>query len=263
MADEPRIDRHSRLVHRRAIAVEPCPATQDPFRPADDSDPPVPETEQVAGRGQSAIPVRRADRRRVVQRLAGRVHDHERDPARPKLVPQCVGEVRKDGDDARRATLQDAFDPTSAGCAATLHLREHDGQVVLSRDALDAADDLERPLALELMEDHLEEWRPTGRPRRPLIAGVADRGLDPATGVGCHVRAPVDDLGHGRDRDTGLFRDLGYRRGSTGASGLGSDGRSGHVHECTESFDARGHESAERMPQASRRPMMSGWRIDS
>ena len=40
---------------------------------------------------------------------------------------------------------------------------KHDCEVVLAGDALDATDDLERPLALELVEDHLEERGPRSR----------------------------------------------------------------------------------------------------
>ena len=56
--------------------------------------------------------------------------------------------------------------------------------MVLPGDALDAADDLQRPLAFELVEDDLEEGRPTRRALGPLIARVADRGFDPAAGLG-------------------------------------------------------------------------------
>ena len=82
-----RVDRHAGLVHRRPVAVEAGPAAQDPLRPADHADPAVAEREQVPGRGQAAVPVRRADRRRVVERLAGRVDDDERDAARPRAAP--------------------------------------------------------------------------------------------------------------------------------------------------------------------------------
>ena len=85
VADQARVDRDAGLVHRGAVAVEPGPAAQDPLGSADDADPPMAEAEQVAGRGQAAVPVGRADRRRVVERLAGRVDDDERDAARPQL----------------------------------------------------------------------------------------------------------------------------------------------------------------------------------
>ena len=62
MADELRIDRDTGRVHGGAVAVDPGAAAQDVRRPADDRDAAVAEPEQVPGRGQAAIPVRRADR---------------------------------------------------------------------------------------------------------------------------------------------------------------------------------------------------------
>ena len=49
------------------------------------------------------------------------------------------------------------------GRAPALHLGQDDRQLVLPGDPLDAAHDLERPLALELVEDQLEQRRPARR----------------------------------------------------------------------------------------------------
>src|SRR4029079_15181507 len=78
--------------------------------------------------------------------------------------------------------------------------------------ALDAADDLERPFALELVEDHLEERRPAARPGRSLVAVLADRGLDPRPRLGGDVLPPVQDLRHGRNGDPGHLRDVRHGR---------------------------------------------------
>ena len=43
-----------------------------------------------------------------------------------------------------------------------MHLGQDDRQVLLARDPFDAADDLERPFTVELVEDQLED---RGRPR--------------------------------------------------------------------------------------------------
>ncbi len=203
-----------------------------------------PEPEQVAGRGQAAVPVRRADRWRVVERLAGRVDDDIGDPARAQLLAHDVGQVGEDRDHAGRPAGEDALDPAAARRPPALHLREHDREVVLPGHALDAADDLEGPLALELVEDDLDQRGAAGRALRSLVPDIADRGLHPAARLGRHVRAAVDDLRDGRDRDPGLLGDLGDGRGSSWAAGLGPDGGSGHGRECTESFDARVAESA-------------------
>ena len=74
-------------------------------------------------------------------------------------VAHGLAEVGEDRDDARRSPREDALDPAAAGRPAALHLGQDDRQVVLAGDALDAADDLERPLALELVEDDLEQRR--------------------------------------------------------------------------------------------------------
>ena len=68
------------------------------------------------------------------------------------------------------------------GRPPALHLGEDHGQVVLAGDLLDALDDLERPVALELVEDHLEERRRADRLVRPLVAVLADDAPRPAGG---------------------------------------------------------------------------------
>ena len=116
-----------------------------------------------------------------MERLAGRVDDDVRDAARRELGLHRLAEVGEDGDHAGRPASEDALDPAATRRPPALHLAEDDREVMLAGDALDAADDLERPFALELVEDHLEERRPAARPGRPLVAVLADRGLDPAT----------------------------------------------------------------------------------
>ena len=78
------------------------------------------------------------------------------------------------------------------GRPAALHLGEDDGQVVPAGDPLDAADDLQRPLALELVEDELEQRRWRAATGGPLVAVLADGRLDPPAGLGGDVRAAVD-----------------------------------------------------------------------
>ena len=180
----------------------------------------------MACRGQAAVPVRRADRRRVVERLPGRVDDDVRDAARRELLPHRLAEIGEDRDHAGRPAGQDALHPAATGRPPALHLAQDDREVMLPGDALDATDDLERPLALELVEDHLEERRPGPRAGRPAIAVLADRGLDAASRLGRHVRPPVDHLGHGRHRHAGQLGDVGDRRGR-GTAGTGRTGR-GH-----------------------------------
>ena len=115
-----------------------------------------------------------------------------------------LAQVGEDGDDAHRPPREGALDPALAGPPATLHLGQDDGELMPPGDPLDAAHDLERPLALELVEDQLEERRPARRPDRPLVAVLADDRLDATARRGRHVGAAVDDLRDGRDGDAGL-----------------------------------------------------------
>src|SRR5206468_7673178 len=112
-------------------------------------------------------------------RLAGRVDDDVRDAPRRELGLHRLAEVGEDGDDAGRPASEDALDPAATRRPPAVHLAENDREVMLAGDPLDAADNLERPFALELVEDHLEEGGPAARPGRPLVAVLPDRGLDP------------------------------------------------------------------------------------
>ena len=126
-----------------------------------------------------------------MERLARRVDDRERDAARWELVAHGLAQVGEHRDDAHRPARQRALDPALAGPAAALHLRQHDRQLVASGDPLDAAHDLQRPLALELVEDELEELRPTSGANRPLVVVPADDRLDPRRVPGATSDRPL------------------------------------------------------------------------
>ncbi len=185
------VDRHAGRVHRRAIAVETGAAAQDVRRPADDADPAMAEVEQVARRRQPAVPVRRADRRRVVERLTGRVDDDERDPTGLQLASR-IDSLRSEktamtpvGRRANALSIQ-----PRPGRASPLHLGQDDRQVMPAGHPLDATDDLEGPLAVELVEDQLDDRR-----RRAVVdpdAGTRARGSPPRRGGASRARRPPD-----------------------------------------------------------------------
>src|SRR3954451_2491237 len=129
-----------------------------------------------------------------MERLGRRVDHDERDAAAPELLAHRLADVREHRDHAGRASRERALDPALARPPPALHLGEHDGQLVATRDALDSAHDLERPFALELVEDELEERRTTSRAARSLVAVLADHGLHPATRGGRDVSPAVDHL---------------------------------------------------------------------
>ena len=221
------------LVHRRAIAVDPGAAAQDPVRPADDGDPPVAEPEQVTRRGQAAVPVRRPDGRRVVERLAGRVDHHERDAARRSCwrIDSLRSEKTAITPVGWRAS--DALDPAAARRPAALHLREDDRQVVATGDALDAADDLERPFAVETRG---RSPRGSGRRRTPrgvrLVALLAGSPPRRAGGSPGDVRSAVDDLRDRRHRNAGLPRRC--PRSSSGPAAAGVTEGQSSCRQCSD-----------------------------
>ncbi len=189
VADQRWIDRHAGCVHRGPEAVDPGPSAEDVLRPADDRDTRVPETEQVASGRQAAVPVRGPDRRRVVGQLAGGVDDHERDAASPELVAHRFAEVGEDGDHAGRPAGEDALDPAASRSPSALHLREHHREMIAAGDVLDAPDDLEPPLAFELVEDQLEDR--SRRLARDRPDGSRARGSPPRRVCACRARRPT------------------------------------------------------------------------
>jgi len=186
------------------------------------------EAEQVARGGQSAIPVGRPDGRRVVERLAGRVDDHQWNAPRRELRAERLAQIREHGDHPGRPAGEDALDPATSRCPPALHLGEDDREMILAGDALDAAHDLERPFALELMKDQLEDRRSPVRPDGRPVAVLADDRLDPAARLGRYVRSPVEHLGDRRNGHSRLLGDRGDRRCLALGTGRG---RAGGAHE--------------------------------
>ncbi len=73
-----------------------------------------------------------------------------------------LAEVREHGNDAERAPVDHALDPATPGCVSSLELRRDHRQVMLASDTVHAHEDLERPFALELVEDQLNQAGPFG-----------------------------------------------------------------------------------------------------
>ena len=204
VADELRVDRHAGLVHRRAVAVDPGAAAQDPVRPADDADPAVAEAQQVARRGQAAVPVRRPDRRRVVERLAGRVDDRRTGCPASASWARIVS-LRSENTAmtpvGRRAS--DALDPAAARVAAgpaSRTGRPRAGAGPATRST---------PRTISSAHSLSSSWKITsssGARRavlgRPLVAVLAGSPPRPRRRVSADTSArPLIDLRHGRHRD--------------------------------------------------------------
>ena len=89
-------------------------------------------------------------------------------------------------------------------------------------DALHAPDDLERPLAVELVEDQLQDRRDPLLATGPPVAVLADGRLDPLPRLGRHIGPAVDHLRHRRDRHAGLRGDERDGRAVAGRRRLGA-----------------------------------------
>ena len=173
VADQLRVDRHAGLVHRRAVAVEPRAAAQDPCRAADDADPPMAR----APAGAASPSGRRSSwsRRSTACRAAARRSDRRsrtgcrasRSWARMRLA-----EVGEDGDHAGRAARQDALDPAAARVAGGPASPRGRPPAGAGPRPARPPDDLQRPLALEFVENDLQQRRSARRARRPLVAAA-------------------------------------------------------------------------------------------
>ena len=128
------------------------------------------------------------------------------------------------------------FDPATTGRPSTLHLGEHDRELVTAGDTLDAPDDLERPFALELVEDDLDERRDAGS---APTGGSHARGWPPRRGDASRATTSerplmtFDTVGTDTPACCG---DVGDRRvGRDGPRPVGRRERPWPC-ECTESF---------------------------
>jgi hypothetical protein len=140
----------------RTVAVDARDRAEHVIGPADHADPPVAECQQVLCGSEASGPVGRADRGHIWLRLIGGIDDDEVDAAASQLAFLRWPEVREHEDHADRAAAQDAIDPGVTGAVAVTALGQDQADAGFARDALDAADDLDRPLALELVEDELD-----------------------------------------------------------------------------------------------------------
>ena len=173
---------------------------------------------RVAMRPRTSWPIRpRAPRARV----AGRVDDHERDGAGAAASRGLGGERRRTP--ARRRPAGGAGTPSiqsaPGACRVPLSVSTTLGPRAL-RDGLDAADELHRPMRLELVEDDLDERGPGVRAAvvAAAVAVLLQQALDPSAGRRRDIGPPVEDLRDGGSEDARLLRDAGER--DPGSAGM-------------------------------------------
>src|SRR5699024_6190802 len=138
-----RVDRDAGEVHRRSVAVQARPAREHVVRPGDDGDPAASEVEQVPGGCETAVPVARSDRGRVVAGFAGGVDEHQGDVTAAQSAALLFGEAGEDGDDAGRAAGEDVLDPAASRCPFPAELGHDHGQAILASHLVGAVDDLD------------------------------------------------------------------------------------------------------------------------
>jgi hypothetical protein len=231
LPDELRVDGQARRGERRPVAVLARAAAEHMRGPADHPDAPVAQLEQVARRREPAVPVGGAHRGHPGGGLAGGIDDDEGDAARAQARGLLLGELGDDEDHAGRPPRGDRVDPRAPERAWPLLRGEDDAELVLARDLLHAADDLDRPWALELVEDHVEQsGAALAGGRAATVAVFTQQSLDPRARGRRHVGAPVDDLRDGRDRHSGRVGDVRDRHSAAAVV------RAGHARETTRGF---------------------------
>lgn len=154
-------------------------------RPPDHSDAPVAELDEMACRGQAPAPVGRTHRRHVRQGIADRVHYDEGDLPATQLRPLGAAQVREDQNHPDRAPGQYGVRPRLVRCLEVDALGQHDANTLVARHAFDAADHLDRPWTLQLVEQQVDK----GCARllsgaAAAVAPLADQPLHPVPRVG-------------------------------------------------------------------------------
>ncbi len=166
----------------------------------------------MAGGGEAALPVGGPDGGHVRARVAGRVHHHERDGPAGQQRPLGRVETGEHQDDTVRAARGHLVGPGPARGEPAGRLGQDDAQSGVPGHVLHTPDDLQRPGALQLVEDQVDQGRAGGLGAPAPVAVGAQQLLDPGAGGGGDIGAAVEDLRNSRSRYAGLTGDLGEGR---------------------------------------------------
>ena len=109
----------------------------------------------------AAGPVGGAHEGNVVRQLDGGIEDHERDASGAQLVALLLRQLGH-GHDAGRAAGEGVVDPVADRVALRAELGQHDAHAVFAGHPLHAADDLDAPHVLQLVEDELHHVAAVG-----------------------------------------------------------------------------------------------------
>ena len=199
-------------VQRVAEAVHPGPAAQEGVGPGDDRDAAVAELEQVLGRRDAAGPVGGTDAGHLGAGSVDRVDDDQRDVLGVQLAPLVSGHRGGHQDHAVGVMAGDGAGPAGRPGITVAYGGDHHTLGPLGGVLLDAAQDLDGPGTVELVEHQVEQPGPAGpTPPRRLVAVLLQQPLDARPGVGSDIGAAVDHLGDRRQGDARRSRDRGER----------------------------------------------------
>src|SRR5690606_34692707 len=211
---------------RGPVAVEAGAGAQDLLGAVDEPDSAVPETDEVLGGGEAACPVGGADGGRVHGRAAGGVEDDHGHAQVLQLLQNGGGELRDDEDDAVGGAGAQVVEPLLGGGAAAVDRGDDGADTGRVGGVLDAADDLDGPGAVELVEDEVHESgvaAGSSSGTAALVAAFGQQGLDAFAGLGGDIGSSVYDAGDRGHADAGLVRDgadrdppvFGFSQGSS------------------------------------------------
>ena len=177
------------------------------------------ERQEVTGRRQAARPVGRADGRNARRRVAGGVHDDEGDVAGAQLAAMVGGQVRELQHDRDRLPAEDSGDELVPDHVVIADRGEDHREPVLPRDALDTADDLDGPLARQVLDDELHGLAAFRIHPPARVAGVVEKVFDTSAGRGDTPGRPFSTLDT-VESDTDASRAIACSVGREGAAML-------------------------------------------
>src|SRR5690606_23536188 len=166
----------------------------------DEGDAPVAEVDQVAGGAEPAGPVGAADRGHGQVGEADRIDDHDGDVQLVQFRTEIGVQVGGHQHGAVAGAGAHVLQPLPGRTRLAVDGRHRDAAAHAVGGVLDAADDLHRPRAVQVVEDEVEQADPlapapfaAGPAAAAAVAAGAQQVLDAFAGLGSHVAPPVED----------------------------------------------------------------------
>ncbi len=214
-----RIWQHADLGERGCVSGQACVAGEPIVRSGDDTDPPVPKLDQVAGDAACAREMRGRDGGDVAGHGGTRV-DHDEGEAACSQRHQLLARLRREdengapdvspgGERRQRGGRLDGFSGVEQQCSAV--------QVKRFGDRGDDQSEIVGQQVGTPQIDRCLRWSIGGCTRAgSLHAELLHRPLDQVAGVRGHMGPTVEDSRHSRDGHARLRGDVSHRRPVTG-----------------------------------------------